>query len=77
MKLIALASGGTTFDLVNKIIISFMFIADQLIVDYKSLGILKRQFPNSPVLALTATATTKVRACTQHREQIIVSYKVI
>lgn len=28
--------------------------------DYKILGILKRQFPNSPILGLTATATTRV-----------------
>ena len=28
--------------------------------DYKVLGILKRQFPNSPLLGLTATATSKV-----------------
>lgn len=30
--------------------------------DYKILGILKRQFPNTPVLGLTATATAKVLA---------------
>ena len=28
--------------------------------DYKILGILKRQFPKSPLLGLTATASTKV-----------------
>ena len=28
--------------------------------DYKALGILKRQFPNAPLLGLTATATSKV-----------------
>ena len=28
--------------------------------DYKILGILKRQFPNAPILGLTATATAKV-----------------
>ncbi len=28
--------------------------------DYKVLGILKRQFPNSPIIGLTATATMKV-----------------
>ena len=28
--------------------------------DYKILGILKRQFPNSPILGLTATATSHV-----------------
>ncbi|KAE8613010.1 hypothetical protein XENTR_v10007531 [Xenopus tropicalis] len=28
--------------------------------DYKTLGILKRQFPNSPLIGLTATATTHV-----------------
>lgn len=28
--------------------------------DYKILGILKRQFPNTPILGLTATATAKV-----------------
>lgn len=28
--------------------------------DYKILGLLKRQFPNAPVLGLTATSTTKV-----------------
>lgn len=30
--------------------------------DYKILGILKRQFPNAPILGLTATATAKVLA---------------
>ncbi|BBH02719.1 RECQ helicase L2 [Prunus dulcis] len=30
--------------------------------DYKSLGILKTQFPNVPVIALTATATQKVQS---------------
>ena len=30
--------------------------------DYKILGILKRQFPNTPILGLTATATAKVLA---------------
>lgn len=30
--------------------------------DYKILGILKRQFPNTPILGLTATATSKVLA---------------
>ena len=30
--------------------------------DYKILGILKQQFPNAPILGLTATATTKVLA---------------
>ena len=30
--------------------------------DYKKLGILKRQFPNAPILGLTATATSKVLA---------------
>ena len=30
--------------------------------DYKILGILKRQFPNAPILGLTATATSKVLA---------------
>ncbi|KAI4296227.1 hypothetical protein L6164_036202 [Bauhinia variegata] len=29
--------------------------------DYQSLGILKQKFPNTPVLALTATATTSVK----------------
>ena len=33
--------------------------------DYKALGILKRQYPNTPVLALTATATNKVIADTK------------
>ncbi len=28
--------------------------------DYKILGILKRQFPNAPILGLTATATSRV-----------------
>ena len=28
--------------------------------DYKILGILKRQFPNAPIMGLTATATAKV-----------------
>ena len=28
--------------------------------DYKILGVLKRQFPNTPILGLTATATSKV-----------------
>ena len=28
--------------------------------DFKILGILKRQFPNSPILGLTATATSRV-----------------
>lgn len=29
-------------------------------LDYKSLGILKRQFPNAPLIGLTATATNHV-----------------
>ena len=31
-----------------------------LLADYKILGILKRQFPNTPILGLTATATQRV-----------------
>ncbi len=31
--------------------------------DYKKLGILKQQFPDVPILALTATATHRVRRC--------------
>ena len=30
--------------------------------DYKKLGVLKTKFPNTPIMALTATATEKVRA---------------
>ena len=30
--------------------------------DYKKLGMLKTKFPNTPIMALTATATEKVRA---------------
>ena len=29
--------------------------------DYKKLGVLKQQFPDVPILALTATATQRVR----------------
>lgn len=31
--------------------------------DYKKLGILKQQFPDTPILALTATATHQVPGC--------------
>lgn len=37
-------------------IFSFLFSC----LDYKSLGILKRQFPNAPLIGLTATATNHV-----------------
>lgn len=37
---------------------SFPFLYSCL--DYKSLGILKRQFPNAPLIGLTATATNHV-----------------
>jgi superfamily II DNA helicase RecQ len=30
--------------------------------DYKKLGVLKQQFPDTPIIALTATATMQVRA---------------
>lgn len=30
--------------------------------DYKNLGVLKRNFPNVPIMALTATATGKVES---------------
>lgn len=29
-------------------------------LDYKALGVLKRQFPSTPIVCLTATATNKV-----------------
>jgi hypothetical protein len=31
--------------------------------DYKKLGILKQQFPDTPIIALTATATLEARCC--------------
>lgn len=31
--------------------------------DYKRLCLLKQQFPDTPLLALTATATQRVRSC--------------
>jgi hypothetical protein len=30
-----------------------------MLADYKKLGVLKQQFPDTPVIALTATATTQ------------------
>jgi superfamily II DNA helicase RecQ len=32
--------------------------------DYKKLGVLKQQFPDTPIIALTATATTQASAAT-------------
>jgi CheY-like chemotaxis protein len=31
------------------------------LTDYKKLGVLKQQFPQTPIIALTATATAQVR----------------
>lgn len=39
---------------------SFTFCFLFSCLDYKSLGILKRQFPNAPLIGLTATATNHV-----------------
>lgn len=39
---------------------SFSFPLFFSCLDYKSLGILKRQFPNTPLIGLTATATNHV-----------------
>jgi hypothetical protein len=67
MKLIVLASGAMIFDLItryfyqkrcsywNKVTLWYSFC------DLQDLGILKQKFPNTPVLALTATATASVK----------------
>ena len=38
----------------------FIVLVMPCVADYKVLGILKRQFPNTPILGLTATSTDKV-----------------
>lgn len=53
-----LANGGTTFGLITLcVLLSIHF----LLISFQKLSMLKKKFPTVPILAMTATATAKVR----------------